>query len=463
MAHHKIKKGLDLPITGAPEQRIDDEAKRVTRVAVMADDFPGMKPRMHVAEGDVVKRGQLLFEDRKNEGVRHVAPGAGKVVAINRGAKRALQSVVIHLSDAEISGSAGADEIVKFEAHSGKSAADLDRQSLVDLLVESGMWTSFRTRPFSHTPAIDSTPAAIFVNGMDTNPLAGDPAVMLAGREDDLASGLTALGKLTEGKTYLCVAPGSGLAKAAGSAQVEEFSGPHPAGTAGVHIHTLDAVSLSRTVWSIGAQEVVAIGELLRTGTLPIDRVVAIAGSPVKKPRLLRTRQGACMEDLFAGEIDGEAKTGDTRLISGSVLSGKAAVDEQFGYLGRHNWQATALDDAPQRELLGMLRPGMNKFSVLGIYLSKLMPGKKFDFNTDSNGSHRAMVPIGLYEKVMPMDILPTFLLRAIVVGDDEQSQKLGVLELDEEDLALCTFVCPGKTDYGPILRENLERIFKEG
>ena len=464
MSLHKFKRGLDLPITGAPASRIDDAPPRVTRVAVIADDFPGMKPRMHVAEGDVVKRGQLLFEDRKREGVRHVAPGAGTVVAIHRGAKRALLSVVVELSESEIAGTPSDDEIVAFESFRGCAPAELERHHVVELLVESGLWTSLRTRPFSHTPAIDAVPAAIFVNGMDTNPLAGDPAVMLAGREADLDAGLTALAKLTEGKTYLCVAPGSPLGRERkASVQVEEFSGPHPAGTSGLHIHTLDAVSLHRSVWSIGVQEVVAIGELLRTGKPAIERVVALGGPPVKEPRLLRTRQGACITELVEGQLTGEPKTGDVRVISGSVLSGKAAVDEPFAYLGRHHWQISALADAPEREFLGMVRPGLDTFSVIGVFLSKLIPGKKFAFNTDSHGSHRAMVPIGLYEKVMPMDIVPTFLLRAIVVGDDEQSQKLGVLERDEEDLALCTFVCPGKTDYGPILRENLERIHKEG
>ena len=464
MAIHRIKRGLDLPITGAPEQRIDDAAKPVTRVAVVADDFPGMKPRMAVAEGDTVRRGQLLFEDRKCEGVRHVSPGAGKVLAIHRGAKRALQSVVIELSEGEVAGTPSADELVSFASYTGKPVVELERHQIVELLVESGMWTSLRTRPFSHTPAIDAVPAAIFVNGMDTNPLCGDPAVMLADRGEDLEVGLGALAKLTEGKTYFCVAPGSALARELEApVQVEEFSGPHPAGTAGVHVHTLDAVSLARSVWTVGVQEVVAMGALLRTGELSVERVIALSGPSVKKPRLLRTRMGARVADLVAGELTGEPVTGDTRVISGSVLSGKATMDEHFGYLGRHHWQVSALGDAPQREFLGMIRPGLSKFSVIGVFLSKLIPGKKFAFDTDSNGSPRAMVPIGLYEKVMPMDILPTFLLRSMVVGDDAESQKLGILELDEEDLALCTFVDPGKTDYGPILRENLERIFKEG
>jgi len=444
----RIKRGLDLPITGAPEQRIE-AGRPVRSVAVIGFDYQGMKPTMAVQAGDRVKLGQVLFSDKKTPGIHFTAPGAGVVSAVNRGEQRVLQSVVIELEG---------DEALEFARYPDTQLDALSAEQVRDNLQQSGLWTAFRTRPFSRIPAGDSVPASIFVTAIDTHPLAADPAVVIGEASEDFSRGLRILARLA--KVFLCVGegaklPGSGLA----NVQVESFAGPHPAGLAGTHIHFLDPVSAHKTVWSIGYQDVIAIGRLFATGRLSVERVVALGGPLVNKPRLLRTRLGASLDELTAGELKAGARA---RVISGSVFGGRTARGA-CAWLGRYHQQVSCLEEGVEREFLHYLRPGVDKHSVLNLYLSKLMSGKLFDFTTSTNGSPRAMVPVGNYEAVMPLDILPTQLLRYLIVGDTDMAQKLGCLELDEEDLALCSYVCAGKYEYGPILRDNLTRIEKEG
>jgi len=445
----KIKKGLDLPIEGEPVQQID-QANKARSVAVIGFDYIGMKPTMSVKVGDKVKKGQLLFSDKRNEGVQYTAPAAGTVSAINRGAKRILQSVVIDIEG---------DDEETFKFFSSDELTGLSKDVVINNLVESGLWTALRTRPYSAVPAIDSEASAIFVAAMDTSPLAGDPSVIIAENADSFADGLDVLARLTSGKVYVGKAPGSKIPTGKDSSVTsEEFSGPHPAGLVGTHIHFLSPVSATKTVWTVGYQDVIAIGKLFTTGKIYTDRVVALSGPAVEKPRLVRTQLGACTDELVAGEV----KLGDNRVISGSVLGGRTA-EGATAFLGRYQNQVTVIKEGRDRELFGWLTPGLNKHSMLNIYLSKLLPSKNLDFTTNTNGSERAMVPVGSYEKIMPLDILPTQLLRSLLVGDTDTAQQLGALELDEEDLALCTYVCPGKYEYGPILRDNLTQIEKEG
>lgn len=460
MALHKIEKGLDLPIPGKPLQVVRGSAP-CTRVAVMADDFPGMKARMRVEEGEIVKRGQVLFEDRKKPGVLHTAPGAGRVIAIHRGEKRSLQSVVIDLSDGERRGEPGPDEFASFSSYTGAAGESLTRDEIRALLIESGLWTAIRERPFSKIPAPDGTADALFITATDTNPHAPIPEVVLEGRMDDFVLGTGILEKLLDGPTYLCVGEHSEIGdRAPASVRVERFAGPHPSGTVGLHIHRLRPVNRQHSVWHIGYQDVAAVGRLFSTGRLDVSRIISIAGPRVEDPRLARTRIGARVSEIVASDITSNI---EIRTISGSVLEGKRAHGEVFDFMGRYDRQISLLEEDRENVFLGWLTPGSDLFSVTGIFLSKIFKPKRFRFTTSTNGSPRAMVPIGLYEKVMPMDILPTFLLRALIVGDVERAEELGVLELDEEDLALCTYVCPGKTNYGPILRKNLETIEKEG
>ncbi|MDI5986099.1 Na(+)-translocating NADH-quinone reductase subunit A [Halomonas sp. M4R5S39] len=446
----EVKKGLDLPITGTPEQRIED-ARPVRHVAILGTDYVGMKPTMEVREGERVKLGQLLFTDKKIEGVRFTAPAAGEIVAINRGEKRKLLSVVIKVDENE--------EAVEFTAHGRDKLESLERQVVVEQLVESGLWTALRTRPYSRTPAVDGTPTDIFVTAIDTHPLCGDPAEIINEQPQAFEDGLKILSKLTQGKVFLCTAPDARLPGGdVQGVQVETFGGVHPAGLVGTHIHHLSPVGLHKRVWHIGYQDVIAFGKLFAEGKLDVNRVVAVGGPRAEKPRLLRTRIGASTDELLAGEV---VDPDGTRVISGSVFSG-FTCEGSLRYLGRFHNQLSLLEEGNKRVFMGWMSLGANRHSVLGIYLSKFTGLRNYAPTTSTNGSERAMVPVGVYEEVMPLDILPTQLLRSLIVGDIETAMQLGCLELDEEDLALCTYVCPGKYEYGPILRDNLTLIEKE-
>ncbi|WP_330924733.1 Na(+)-translocating NADH-quinone reductase subunit A [Candidatus Sororendozoicomonas aggregata] len=442
----KIKQGLDLPISGSPDQTITD-GRTLRSVAVIGSDYVGMKPTMAVAVGDRVKKGQLLFTDKKTPGVRFTAPAAGVVSAIHRGEKRVLQSIVIDVDG---------HEEETFASFPAEALSDLTAEQVEENLNNAGLWTALRTRPFSKVPALGSRPNSIFVTAIDTHPLAANPEVIIAEHTEAFERGVNLLGKLCGGKIFLCKAPGACIP--AGIANAEEFAGPHPAGLPSTHIHHLDPVSATKTVWQMGYQDVIAVGKLFTTGTLFTDRVVSLAGPQVEKPRLVRTRVGANLEELTAGELE----SGKNRIISGSVLGGRKA-EGPFAFLGRYHGQVSVLKEGTERSFIHWLNPTMDRHSTLNLLFSRFNPRRLFDFTTTTNGSERAMVPVGNYERVMPLDILPTQLLRAILVGDTETAQRLGVLELEEEDLALCSYVCAGKYEYGPVLRENLTRIEVEG
>jgi len=448
----KIRRGLDLPITGTPEQNIEP-ARPANSVAVLGLDYLGLKPTMHVQEGDQVGLGDPLFSDKRHPRVTVTAPGSGVVTTIRRGARRVLQAVVIRLE--------GEGE-AEFRAWGGAELATLDRDAVIENLTRSGLWCALRTRPYSRVPDPDTTPHAVFVTAIDTNPLAPDPLVVIRDAPEDFRNGLAVVARLTDGSVFVCSRPDAALLlpEGTGNLQQVEFEGPHPAGLVGTHIHFLYPVGPTRVVWHLGYQDVIAIGRLFTRGRLDPERIVAVGGPPVARPRLLRTRLGVKVEPLVVDEIGARV---EARVLSGPVWSGFRAAG-WAGYLGRYHNQVTVLEEGREREFFGWLRPGRDKFSVTNAFLSSIgRSRRRFALNTSQNGSPRAMVPIGSYERVMPLDILPTQLLRALVVGDTESAQQLGALELDEEDLALCTFVCPGKYDYGPVLRTTLEQIEKEG
>jgi Na+-transporting NADH:ubiquinone oxidoreductase subunit A len=449
---HILRRGLNLPLAGEPQQVIHG-AHPVMHVAVLGDDFVGLKPTFHVQPGDRVGRGQLLFEDKRLPGVRHTAPAAGTVAAIHRGERRAFQSLVI-----EVGAEDRPDAQLRFRAYTGQVPDRLTADDVRALLLESGLWTALRTRPYSRVAAPDDTPYALYITAIDTRPHAPAVDTVLADRQDDFAVGVACLAKLSGGKTHVCVAPATRLQlPALSGVEVHRFEGPHPAGNAGTHIHLLSPVDLQRQVWHIGYQDVAAVGRLFSTGQLDVERVVALAGPVVNEPRLLRTRLGASLDRLTLGEL----APGPQRVISGSVLDGRTAMGAVHGYLGRYHLQVSALAEAVEREFFGWITPGADKFSLWGVVLGAVS-GRKLALNTTTNGGSRAMVPIGSFERVVPLDLMPTFLLRALLMKDDERAEALGALELDEEDLALCTFVCPGKAEYGPLLRAALTRIEKE-
>ena len=446
-----IKKGLDVPVSGAPQQVIHD-GNAIKTVATLGEEFVGMRPTMSVKVGESVKKGQVLFVDKKNPGVKFTAQAAGVVTEINRGEKRVFQSLVIELNQ-----DGSLDEEITFPQYSANDIQAIERQDAVNQLVDSGLWTALRTRPYSKNPAVDSTPKAIFVSAMDTNPLAADPEVIINEQADAFKAGLSVLSRLTEGEVFVSKAPNANIPVSA-EAVVNEFAGKHPAGLVGTHIHFLKPVNADNFVWHIGYQDVIAYGTLFLTGKLDSQRVISLAGPAASNPRLVRTTLGACTTELVAGE----SSEGELRVVSGSVLLGFKAIGTH-AYLGRYHTQVSLLLEGREKDFIGYMMPGANKFSVTRAYLAHFLPNKLFNMTTTTNGSSRAMVPIGNYERVMPLDILPTLFLRDLCAGDTDGAQQLGALELDEEDLALCTFVCPGKTDYGVILRDCLTTIEKEG
>ncbi|WP_074736756.1 Na(+)-translocating NADH-quinone reductase subunit A [Ruegeria halocynthiae] len=447
MQTFKLKKGLDLPVDGAPEQNIQP-GPAFSNVGVLGNDYLGLKPRMLVQEGDEVQRGTPLFCHKDAPDAMMVAPLSGKIVAINRGARRLLQSVVIEVSDANDTG------IDFSDVGDGETA-----EGITAKLCAAGLWTAFRTRPYSKMPEPGSKPVSIFVTAMDSDPLAADAAVVIADAPDVFALGLTAISQLTEGKTYLCHQDGDSVPGAElPGVEAAAFSGPHPSGLAGTHIHFLEPISANRQVWTIGYQDVIAIGRLLQTGHLDPNVVIALSGPAARQPRLIRTVLGASTDDLTRDEVDVE---GTPRIISGSILSGRHA-EGPYAYLGRFARQITIIREDPDQIPMGWIRPMPSKYAVQPV-LGSAFAKKLYALTSNLNGGRRAMVPTGTFEELMPQDYLPTQLLRALLVMDTDTAQALGALELDEEDLGLVGFACPAKYEYGLALRDCLSKIEKEG
>ncbi len=445
----KIKKGLDIPIKGQPEKAITDGAE-VKTVAAVATDVSGIRPRMAVQVGDRVRLGQVLYHDKRNPEVPFTAPGAGEVIAINRGARRALQSVVIRLDG---------DDAEPFRSWKASELDSLDRQDVRSNLIASGLWTMLRTRPYSRIPSPDAVPSAIFVTATDTNPLAIDPAFFIEQDPEAFENGLKVLSRIEDCPIYVCTAPDSGI-RCPESEQFRhaEFEGPHPAGLVGTHIHFLEPVGKTRSVWHLGYQHVISLGRLFTTGRLPTERLITLCGPMALKPRVIRTRIGASTVDLLAGET----APGDLRVISGSALGGHRAAGP-LGYLSRYQTQLTVLEEDTSREFLAWMLPGAGRYSQTRAFAGHLLHRDKFSLTSTQNGSPRAMVSTGAFESLMPLDILATPLLKALLVEDTDRAQQLGCLELAEEDLALCSFVCNGKHDYGAYLRMNLTEIEVNG
>jgi Na+-transporting NADH:ubiquinone oxidoreductase subunit A len=448
----RIRQGLDIPVAGEPEQVVHAGPK-VRHVALCGMDYIGLRPRLLVDVGAAVGLGQPLLEDKRDPGVCYPSPGRGTVVAINRGTRRVLESIVVRLEDS------GGQDLV-FEALTARQIEQLDRDRVAERLLRSGLWTAFRTRPFSRVPPSDSAPRAIFVTAIDTRPLAPDPAVVVARDVEAFATGLQLLTRLTEGTVWLCTAPDWPVAlPELERVQHVAFSGPHPAGLPGTHMHFLDPVGPGRTAWHIGFQDVTAFGRLFRKGSIDTERVVALCGVCVNQPRLITTRLGASLEQLLR---DGVCETFACRVISGSVLGGRAATGA-LAFLGRYHDQVSVFREGGAVYPFGWLGLYPRRFSAAGALTRRSGFRRRHLFSTTQNGRFAGMLPVPVFERVMPLDILPSPLLRALLVKDTERAQALGCLELDEEDLALCSFVCPAKQDYGVTLRINLEQIEREG
>ncbi|MGI9508396.1 MAG: Na(+)-translocating NADH-quinone reductase subunit A [Geminicoccaceae bacterium] len=449
----KKTKGLNIPIDGAPA-RVVENAQNVDAVAVLGADYVGLEPKMLVNEGDQVALGQPLFQQKRDAAIVFTAPASGKVSGIHRGERRALKSVIIDV-----------DEMAEPEAKPGVTdAGDITAAALRARLLETGLWTAFRTRPFSRIPASNAEPYSIFVAACETRPLAGVPESVVAEHADAFALGIDLVARLSAGSVYLCTGPQwSGPTGSAPTIGHVVFDGPHPAGLPGTQIHHLDPVGPGRTVWHIGYQDVIAIGKLIGDGRLWTERVVALGGDGFSNPRMVRTRLGADLIALTAGEF-AEPAPGTTaaRLISGCVLSGRYARGAE-SYLGRYHLQVSAIAQKSAHRKRPWQRLSENRYSFFNV-LARLR-GKRstYPITTDQNGRFTAMLATDAFENLIPMDVMAVPLLRALLIKDTDKAQVLGCLELDEEDLALCSFICPGKNDYATVLRRNLELIEREG
>jgi Na+-transporting NADH:ubiquinone oxidoreductase subunit A len=394
-----------------------------------------------------------LFVDKRDPQVQYCSPGQGTVTAINRGARRVLESVVMRLKDS------GADDVC-FDPLSDQQMSTLDRDQVAGRLQQSGLWTAFRTRPFSRVPPSFSSPCSIFVTAIDTRPFAADPALVVRDDSAAFVSGLRVLPLLTAGSVYLCTGPGWNIETPdIERLQTVEFSGPHPAGLPGTHIHHLDPVGADRVAWHIAYQDVIAIGKLFTSGSIHTTRVIALGGDCLEKPRLVKTKLGASIDELLDGEI---RSPDDCRVISGSVLGGRSASGG-LAYLGRYHHQVTVIREGGDKHLFGWVGLFPRRYTAALARLPGIGQERKQSFSTSQNGRFSGMIPIRVFEQVMPLDILPSPLFRALMVKDTDQAQALGCLELDEEDLALSSFVCPAKYDYGKVLRINLDQIEREG
>lgn len=448
----RIRKGLDIQIAGQPEQVIHT-GNAIRHVALCGVDYIGLRPRLKVAVGDAVGLGQPLWEDKRDPVVSYPSPGRGVVTAINRGPRRVLESVVVSLQDAGVGD-------VGFDALTTGQIAKLDRDQVAERMLRSGLWTAFRTRPFSRVPLSGSVPHAIFVTAIDTRPLAPDPAVVVAHDLEHFVLGLDILTRLTGGTVWLCTASDWNIdLPAIDRVGLAGFSGPHPAGLAGTHMHFLDPAGPERINWQINYQDVTALGRLFHKGKIDTGRVAALCGAGVREPRLVTTRLGAALNELLSDCIH---EPEDSRVISGSVLDGRTATGP-LAYLGRYHDQVSVIREGGRSHVFGWAGILKRRYTSTPLFARRTGHQGRYDFDTAQNGRFSGMLPMHAFDRVMPLDILASPLLRALLVKDTDGAQALGCLELDEEDLALCSFVCPAKNDYGAALRINLEQIEKEG
>ena len=435
----KTKKGLDLPISGSPSTEIDSTTA-INSIAVLGADYVGLKPTMMVDEGDQVQLGQKLFENKKNPGTYITAPSSGVVKSINRGEKRRFLSLIIE-TDHSL-------DPITFDIN--------DYSSSIEFLVDSGALAYFRTRPYNRMPQPSEVPSAIFVNACDTNPLAADSYELIKHDQDLFNKGLSFIESINSDIKTFCSYQNNNFDQSIPGVSYNQFEGPHPAGLVGTHIHFLYPVGQNRTVWTISWQEVISLGYLLSNKNLRTDKHISIGGPNCHEPKILKVKYGSNLSETSAGKI-----LDDSRVISGSVLHGHTG-ENVMNYLGAFDNQVSVLPDQSNDILFNWAMPGSKLHSKLPAFISSWIKPKTFNFNVSMNGGNRAIVPISSYQEIMPLNILTTQLLKSLVTLDIELGEKLGVLELAPEDLALASYVCPSKYDYQSILDSNLEKMYEE-
>jgi len=440
----KIKKGLNIKLKGKAEKTIS-ELLIVDKYAVKPTDFNELTPKLTVQEGEKVKAGTPLFFDKKNPQILFTSPVSGTVTEINRGERRLLQEVVIT-----------ADKEIVYELFEKGSATDLSKEQIVENLLKSGLWPFIKQRPYGIIANPSDMPKAIFISGFDTAPLAPDFEFILEEQITAFQAGIDILKKLTNGTVHVAILPESKVLKAIKGVQISQFKGVHPAGNVGVQIHHINPINKGDIVWTVNPQDVAIIGRLFLKGIYDATKVVALTGSDVKNPKYFRTKVGAQIQSMTLNNVT----EGDLRYISGNVLTGTKISEK--GYLGFYDSQITIIPEGNHFEFLGWALPRLNKFSMSRTFFSWLFPNKEYQLDTNINGGERAYVVTGEYEKVVPMDILPQQLIKAVMIGDIDKMENLGIYEVIEEDLALCDFVCTSKIEVQATLRKGLNLMMKE-
>jgi len=455
MAHIKIQQGFDIQLAGAPEPEIT-EAANVETVAVYPQEFQGVKPRLQVKEGDTVKKGSVLFVNKRNDRMKFRSPAGGTVRSIRLGERRALTEILIEVAPRE--------EVEKFTRYSSTQIGNLSRDDAIGLLVDSGYLAYIRQRPFSKIADPGATPKSIFVNAMNTAPFQPDFDVVVQDDEPAFSAGLTLLTRLTEGPVHLCQAEDaedlSARVPASDRLAFHRFGGPHPSGNASVHIHHIDPIRPGDVVWVVKAVDVIQIGKLLLNGEIPSRKVICLGGPGVREEarRYYRVRHNGSLTRLLENHL----LDGEQRILSGDVLMGTPVHRDSC--LRTFDSSLTVIPENRERYFLGWLSPGLNSYSHSRAFLSRwLRRSGEWVLDTNRNGSHRAMVLTGLYDRFLPMRIKVDFLVRAVLAHDTEEAAQLGILEVDPEDFALCSFACPSKMDIVGIIRKGLQEVEEEG
>lgn len=444
-----LKKGFDIKIKGKAEKVLDTEFQSRT-YSISPSDFRVMTPipKLFVKEKDEVKAGDPIFFDKLRPEILYTSPVSGEVIEIRRGDKRAITDIII-LSD----------QVIKFKEFKKANPNHLTREQILEQLLQSGCFPFIRQRPFAIIANPQDKPKAIFISGFDSSPLAPDLDFIVHGKGETFQTGLDTLRKLTDGKVHLNLNASekpSGVFANSKGVQINWFNGPHPAGSIGVQIHHIDPIKKGDIVWYIHPQDVLTIGKLFLEGKFDAERIVAVAGSEIKKPRYFRTYLGANIENMLKENLHHD----HVRVISGNVLTGKK-IDLK-GYIGFYDSLVTVIEEGDKYEFLGWLIPGYSKPSMSRTFLSWLVPNKEYKVNTNSHGEERAYVMTGQYEKVVPMNIYPVHLIKSILYNDLDQIEGLGIYEVAEEDLALCEFVCTSKIEVQKILRAGLDLVREE-
>ncbi len=443
----KLKRGFNIRLQGEAD-KVFGKAEPANYFAVKPVDFHGISPKLSVRTGDAVKKGSPLFFDKKRPEIKFTSPVSGQVTDINRGEKRRILEIVVQ-NDHK-------NEYLHFKQG---NIEDFSKEDIIKNILESGLWPCIKQRPYNIVadPAVD--PKGIFISAFDTAPLAPDMDFIMGGNEDIFQAGINALKKITTGDVHVGVNADYPPAKAFTEAEnvvLHYFSGPHPTGNVGIQIHHISPMNKGEIAWTIDPQDVAAIGRLFRKGIYDPSKVVALTGSEVERPRYYRITKGEAASNI----INENNIKGNVRFISGNVLTGKKI--EKDGFFGFFDNQMTVIPEGNQYEMFGWAKPGFNKLSAHRSYFSWLCPAKKFKMNTNLHGGRRAFVVSGEYEKVLPMDMYPVHLIKAILVRDIDLMENLGIYEVVEEDLALCEFVCTSKTRVQQILREGIDLMIEE-